>query len=505
MIVNQAYRFALDPNAAQLAALMSHAGASRKAFNWALGLVKAQMDQRTAEKTYGLTGEQLTPSVSWTLPSLRKAWNQAKGEVAPWWAQNSKEAYAAGIRNLVRGLDAWRDSKSGKRQGPKVGFPRFKRKHDATRSCTFTTGPIRIEADRKHVTLPRLGTIKLHESARKLARRLEAGTARVLSATVKLHGARWYVSLSCEVDRQIHTPARPATVVGVDVGVKHLAVLSTGEVIDNPRHLAAAGKRLRRLSRTVSRRVGPDRRTRQEASKRWIKANAARSRAYARVANLRRDGLHKLTSALAAQYGTVVVEDLNVAGMLRNRKLARAISDCGFATIRTMVGYKTTWNGGRLHVANRWFPSSKTCSGCGVAKAKLPLRVRTFECEVCGLVLDRDLNAARNLAYLVERESGTGVAGDPQPQGCNGRGADRKTPLAGPVAVKRSPHPGTARRQRQAADHELTEAHRSATVRHRSTTSSAPATESTTINDSIAAARTNPVGTSPRSQSSRPV
>ena len=459
MIVNQAYRFALDPNATQLAALASHAGASRKAFNWALGLVKAQMGQRAAEKTYGLAGDQLTPAVGWTLPSLRKAWNEAKHDVAPWWAQNSKEAYAGGIRNLVRGLDAWRDSKSGKRKGPKVHFPRFKGKRREITSCTFTTGVIRVEADRKHVTLPRLGTIKLHESARKLARRLDAGTARILSATVKSDGGRWHVSFACEVDRKIHTPARPDAVVGVDVGIKHLAVLSTGEVIDNPRHLAGSAKHLRRLSRRVSRRDGPDRRTRQDASKRWLKANAARSRTHARVANRRRDGLHKLTTALAAGYGTVVVEDLNVAGMVRNRRLARSISDCGFGTIRTMLGYKTTWNGGRLHVANRWFPSSKTCSDCAVVKAKLPLRVRTFVCDACGMVVDRDLNAARNLAQLVERESGTGVAGDPQPQGWNGRGADRKTPVAGQVAMKRPPHPGTVGRQRPTADRELTKAH----------------------------------------------
>jgi IS605 OrfB family transposase len=459
VIVNQAYRFALDPNATQMAALASHAGASRKAFNWALGLVKAQMDQRAAEKTYGLTGDQLTPSVPWTLPSLRKAWNEAKGDVAPWWAENSKEAYAAGIRNLVRGLDAWRDSKSGKRKGPKVNFPRFKNKRSETKSCTFTTGVIRVEPDRKHVTLPRLGTIKLHESARKLARRLEAGTARILSATVKLDGGRWYVSFSCEVDRQIADHARSDAVVGVDVGIKHLAVLSTGDVIDNPRHLAGGAKHLRRLSRRVSRRVGPDRRTGQEASKRWQKANADRSRAYARVANLRRDGLHKLTSALTADYATIVVEDLNVAGMVRNRKLAKAISDCGFATIRGLLGYKTTWNGGRLVTAGRWFPSSKTCSDCGVVKAKLPLRVRTFECDACGMVLDRDLNAARNLARLVEREAGTGVAGDPEPQGFNGREADRRTPLAGQVAVKRPPRLGTVGRQRPTADRELTFAH----------------------------------------------
>ncbi|MFY1674257.1 IS607 family element RNA-guided endonuclease TnpB [Plantactinospora sp. WMMB334] len=438
VIVNQAYRFALDPTPAHVRGLASHAGASRKAFNWALALIKAQLDQRAAEKTYGLTGNQLTPYVSWTLPSLRKAWNQAKPEVAPWWAENSKEAYASGIRNLVRGLDAWRDSKSGKRKGPKVRFPRFKSKRKTGMSVTFTTGAIRIEADRKHVTLPRLGTVKLHESARKLARRVDAGTARILSATVRLDGGRWYVSFACEVDRRIDTPGRPAAVVGVDVGISHLAVLSTGEVVDNPRHLAGAARRLRRLSRRVSRRVGPDRRTGQTGSNRWWKANGDRSRTYARVANLRRDGLHKLTTSLASAYGMIVVEDLNVAGMVRNRRLAKAISDCGFGTIRQQLTYKTGWNGGRLILADRWFPSSKTCSDCGAVKAKLPLRIRTFVCEECGLALDRDANAARNLALLVN-VAGAGVAGHPQPQGWNGRGADRKTLPAGQVAVKRQP------------------------------------------------------------------
>jgi IS605 OrfB family transposase len=444
VIVNQAYRFALDPTPTQARALSSHAGASRKAFNWALGLVKAQLDQRDAERSYGIAADGLTPFVSWTLPSLRKRWNEVKADVAPWWSDNSKEAYSSGIRNLVRGLDAWRDSKSGKRTGPKVHFPRFKGKRNKSQSCTFTTGTIRVEADRKHVTLPRLGTIKLHESARKLARRLEAGTARILSATVKLDGGRWYVSFCVEVDRQIGTPARPDATLGMDVGIKHLAVLSTGEIVDNPRHLAGAAKHLRRLARRTSRRVGPDRRTRQTGSKRWRKASADLARAHARVADLRRDGLHKLTTGLAAEYGTIVVEDLNVAGMVRNRKLAKALSDCGFGAIRTMLGYKTTWNSSRLVTANRWFPSSKTCSACGAVKAKLPLRIRTFKCDACGLVLDRDLNAARNLAWLVERESGTGVAGDPEPQGSIGRGADRKTPLAGRVASKRPPGTATA-------------------------------------------------------------
>jgi putative transposase len=443
VIVNQAYRFALDPTPAQVRALASHAGASRKAFNWALGLIKAQLDQREAERSYGIPADGLTPLVSWTLPSLRKRWNEVKADVAPWWGECSKEAYASGIGNLVRGLDAWRDSKSGKRKGPPVRFPRFRSKRRETVSCTFTTGAIRIEADRRHVTLPRLGALRLHESARKLARRIDVGTARILSATVKREAGRWFVSFACEVDKAKPKPKQPDATVGVDVGICHLAVLSTGETIANPRHLAGASRHLRRAYRRMSRRVGPDRRTRQKASNRWKRAAARVARAHARVANLRRDGLHKLTSRLAAQFGTVVVEHLNVAGMVRNRRLARAISDCGFGAIGQQLTYKTEWNGGRLLAADRWFPSSKTCSGCGVVKAKLPLRVRTFVCAECGMVLDRDLNAARNLAQLVS-VTGAGVAVHPEPEGSNGRGADRKTPSAGPVAVKRPPGTGTS-------------------------------------------------------------
>jgi putative transposase len=226
----------------------------------------------------------------------------------------------------------------------------------------FTTGTIRVEPDRKHVVLPRLGRLKLHESARKLARRLDAGTARILSATVRRDGGRWHVSLTCEVDRVVRAPTSPDAVVGVDVGVRHLAVLSTGDLISNPRHLDTAGRRLRRLGRAVSRKTGPDRRTGRHPSNRWHRAATALSRAHTRVANLRRDGLHKLSTRLARQYGTIVVEDLNVAGMVRNRRLAKAISDAGFGEIRRQLAYKTQWNGGRLVVADRWYPSSKTCS-----------------------------------------------------------------------------------------------------------------------------------------------
>lgn len=413
--------------------MLAHAGAARVAHNWALARVRAVMEQRAAERSYGIAEDALTPPVGWSLPALRKAWNAAKGEVAPWWAENSKEAYNTGLDALARALENWSASRTGKRAGRPVGFPRFKSRHRSTPTVRFTTGAMRVEPDRRHVRLPRLGGLRLHESARKLARRIEAGTARIMSATVRRQGGRWFVSLCCEVDRAERTPARPGAVVGVDVGVKHLAVLSTGEMVPNPRHLDAAQRRMRARGRRLSRRVGPDRRTGRCPSNRWQQARAQLARAHGRVANLRRDGIHKLTSRLAWEFGTVVVEDLNIAGMIRNRRLARAISDAGFGQLRRQLAYKTQWNGGRLVVADRWFPSSKTCSDCGAVKSKLALAERTFVCTACGLVLDRDLNAALNLAALAANAATAGSGP------VAGRGADRKTRPGGPVAVKRQP------------------------------------------------------------------
>src|SRR6266545_6899889 len=166
MLVTQGYRFALDPTPRQQRALASHCGAARYAYNWALRLVKRRLDERAA----GLDVE-----VPWTLPALRLEWNRAKHQVAPWWRENSKEAYSSGLDALARAIANWSTSKQGRRNGPRVGFPRFKGKHRSQPACRFTTGAIRVESDRHHVVLPRLGRIRTHESTRKLARRLEAG------------------------------------------------------------------------------------------------------------------------------------------------------------------------------------------------------------------------------------------------------------------------------------------------------------------------------------------
>jgi transposase len=431
VIVHQAYRFALDPTPRQQRALASHVGGARFAYNWGLELVKRRLGERAA-------GQDV--EVPWTLPALRREWNRAKAAVAPWWADNSKEAYSSGLDALARGLRNWADSKQGRRAGARVGFPRRKRKGHGRLACRFSTGAIRVEADRHHVTLPRLGCLKTHESTRKLGRRLEQGTARILAATISQHGGRWFVSFTCQVQQFQRRPRRPAARVGVDVGVRQLAVLSSGEQVANPRPLAAALRRLRRINRQLARQRGPRAPdgTLRPPSAGWRTTQRELTRRHARVANLRAEALHQLTTGLAAEYGTVVVERLNVAGMVRNRRLARAIADSGMGQIRRLLGYKCRWAGGRLVEADTFFASSKTCSGCGTVKAKLSLAERTFRCQACGLEVDRDVNAARNLAALVEgiQQIEQVVAGsgpetiqnacvrDCQPTGIGGRSGD---------------------------------------------------------------------------------
>jgi IS605 OrfB family transposase len=441
MLVTQAYRYALDPTPWRQRALASHTGASRRAYNWGLDLVQTRLAQRRADQDV---------RVPWTLYELRREWNQAKRQVAPWWRENSKEAYNSGLDALARALKNWADSRAGRRKGRPVGFPRPKRKGRAREACRFTTGAIRLLPDRHHVQLPRIGVVRTHESTRKLARRLEQGTARILAATISRTADRWFVSFTVEVQRADRTPRRSEAVVGVDVGLRYLTVLSTGQRIANPAPLQGGMRRLRRLHRQLARRQGPRAPdgSRRVPSQRWRQTRQRLTRAHARVAEVRRDGLHKLTGDLAGEYGTIVVEHLNVAGLLRNRRLSRRLADTGMAELRRQLAYKTTWHGGRLVQVDRFYPSSKTCSGCGYVKAKLPLSMRVFHCEVCGLAIDRDLNAAVNLAKLVDQ---TMVAGS-GPETRNARGGDVSPGLAGQTSVKReastepagSGEPGTA-------------------------------------------------------------
>ena len=318
----------------------------------------------------------------------------------------------------LKGFAAW---KMGQRPGARVGFPRFRKRRSRRESCRFTTGGIRVLDDGNHIHLPRIMVVKTHESTRKLLRLLVGGRARILSATISRSADRWQVAFGCEVDRACGRPARPDDVVGVDVGVTNLAVLSSGRTIPNPRPLKRSLRRLRRACRRVSRgKLGSGRR---ERSARRV------ARIHARVRHQRTDALHKLTTALAKEYGTIVVERLHLAGISRNRRLARALADSGIGQIRRQLTYKAPWYGSRVVVAHHLFPSSKTCSRCGWVKAMLSLGERTFRCSRCGLVLDRDYNAALNLARLAE------PVGCSARQTVNARGGERKTEASAAAAA----------------------------------------------------------------------
>ncbi len=437
MKVLQAYRFALDPAPAQERMLRSHAGAARFAWNWGL----ARCMQRHAAEGSWYSGI-----------DLHKLWNAEKkaDPALAWWDQNSKCAYQEAFRDLDRALRDFIKSRKGERKGRRLGFPRFKKRGRCRDSFRFTTGAIGCAGTT--VTLPRLGTIRTCESTRKLARRLDSGTARILSATVSRTAQRWFVSFTAEVDRAVPPRhARPGTAIGIDLGVKTLLTGAdhAGHIIavTGPRALRVSLRRLRRASRAHSRKA--------RGSTNRRKAAARLARLHARVASVRADALHKATSQLASRYETVVAEDLNVTGMTRNRRLARAVADAGFGAAVRMLGYKTTWNGGTLVLAGRWYPSSKTCSGCGAVKAKLALSERTYRCHGCGLVIDRDVNAAANLLGLA-------VSGTERINACGGTvrpGTTGQVPVNQEPGTAHAGKTGTASGQPLAATRELTHAH----------------------------------------------
>ena len=374
----EAVKVALDPSPVQESLLLSHAGGARFAYNAMLARVKAAFD----------AGE----SIDQSFYALRKQWNMDKDALAvgddgePWWAENSKEAYSYGLESLAKGLSNWSKSRKGDRKGRRVGFPKFKTKNKTTPRFAYTAGGFGlIDGDPKAIRLPKIGRVHCMEN---VAERV--GDAKVLRMTISQRAGRWYAALTVERDDTSVTRKAPkGGAVGVDLGVKHLATLSDGTVVENPRYLRKAEKKLKRAQQALGRKI--------KGSNRRAKARAKVAHLHARVANQRLDAMHKLTTRLAETFSDISIEDLNVSGMVKNRHLAKSVSDAAFGEFRRQLEYKTARTGARLHVADRWFASSQTCSKCGSVKAKLSLSERTYTCEGCGLVLDRDLNAAINI------------------------------------------------------------------------------------------------------------
>ena len=369
--------------------IAQHFGARRFAYNWALAQIKANLDARAAEPS--------VPPLAWTLPTLRRAWNQVKAEVAPWWRCCSKEAYASGIADLVTGLNNWSRSTQGRRAGARVGFPRFKARHRDRGRVRFTTGAMRLEPDRRHLTLPVIGKLRSKENTRRLERLLAKGQAQVLSMTLSEQAGRLFVSVGTIVAQASRRPSEPHARCGVDLGIgAEWAVVAhaddTIERISHPAPWTAVQQQRRRIARQTSRRVVGSRGHRQ--------AKAKLAALDWRAANLRRESIHTLTTRLARRYGTIIVEDLDVAAMgkgMGRRAFRRSVYQAGIGRIRPTLAYKTSWAGGELVVADRWLASSKTHHGCGGYLADLSLGQRVWVCPGCGGLVDRNANAALNL------------------------------------------------------------------------------------------------------------
>ncbi|PWJ52996.1 putative transposase [Quadrisphaera granulorum] len=423
--VVRAYRLALDPTPTQATAFARHAGASRWAFNYALAAKKAahaacreQVDALTAA---GVPEAEARKAVKVEVPgafTVQKTWQHERTEVCPWWGEVSSKAFVQAFRDADKAWTNWLASLKGQRAGHRVGYPRFK-KRGRCRDSFRLEGAIRPEGYR-HLLLPRIGPVRTHQTCKPLARALERQGGRITSVTVSRGAHRWYASVVVTFPSgTLPTPQRAAPtraqqragVVGVDLGVKHLAALSAlgadgtlaESLVANPRHGARGARRLAKAQRALSRT--------QRGSHRRAKAAAIVARRHADLAAQRATSIHVLTKHLATTYAGVAIEDLHVSGMTRSAKgslakpgrnvrakagLNRSLADVSFGEIRRQLAYKTRWYGSTLRVVGRFEPTSKTCSACGRQDPHLSLAERIYECP-CGLRLDRDLNAARNI------------------------------------------------------------------------------------------------------------
>ena len=379
-----AHRIALDLNNVQATYMARASGTARFAYNWALAEWKRQY------QAWKLDNSQPQPRQA----ALRRQLNSIKREQFPWMLEVTKCAPQMAIIHLG---DAFKNFFAGRSK-----YPQFRKKGVDDR---FTLTNDQFSIDGSRIRIPNLGWVRMREALRFVG--------KIMSATISRVADRWFVSITVDTKDNSHLPkAENQGVVGVDLGVSALATLSTGEVIAGPKPYKALLDRLRRLSRSLSRK--------QKGSSKRKKVKAKLAKLHARIAAIRSDALHKLTSDLTRRFHTIGIEDLNVRGMLKNRHLARSIADMGFFELRRQLEYKTAMRGGQVVVADRFYPSSKTCSECGHKLEELPLAVREWTCPVCGSIHDRDVNAAINLKNMA-------VSSTVSACGEDGSGHSRKT------------------------------------------------------------------------------
>ncbi|MFJ5879906.1 RNA-guided endonuclease TnpB family protein [Kitasatospora cineracea] len=480
--VLRAFRFALDPTADQLAGFNRNAGAARWAYNHALGEKtaahrqwRAQVDALVAG---GVPEEKARKAVKVPIPrapAIKKRLNAIKGDSridpeppkgfhgpprpCPWFHEVSTYSFQSAFIDADQAWTNWMDSRAGRRRGNAVGYPRFKRKgrsRDSFRIHHDVKKPtIRLDGYRR-LRIPSFeSTVRLYDSGKRLARLIAKGDAIIQSVTVSRGGNRWYGSVLAKViqeipDKPTHAQVSRGT-VGADWGISHLATLSqpldpaapakppdllrpAAHQVANPRHLNAWARQLVKAQRALART--------EKGSKRHAKAARRVAVIQHKIAQRRATSLHLLTKRLTTGFATVAIEDLNVRGMSASAKgtvdnpghrvrqkagLNRSILDAAPGEVRRQLTYKASWYGSHLAVLDRWYPSSKTCSSCGTTKPKLSMKERVFHCTTCGLTIDRDLNAAINIA----RHAVPLVDGDVKARGSPDRPTDGRLGRAG--------------------------------------------------------------------------
>lgn len=365
----RSYKVQLNPNQVQISELRKNCGAARWAYNYALNIKLEQFKNRERISNY---------------IELCRSLNKLKGtEALPW-------AYAKGIskfsfQEALKDCDkAFQNffTRCKKKVKGKKGFPKFKSKKNEVHKFRLCDS---IHISASQIKLPRLGRIKLAES------NYIPLEGRILSATVSTKANKWFVSVNMEVlDNEPINPIND--VIGIDLGIKTLATCSNGEIFNNPKALKNNLKRLKRKQRHLSRK--------KKGSKNREKARIKLSKLHYHISNIRKDCLHKITSKIIDENQVIVLEDLKVSNMLKNHKLAQAISDVGLYEFRRQITYKAGWNSRKVIFADTFFPSSKQCSCCGWKNSDLKLTDRVFECKVCDMKIDRDLNASLNLKQI---------------------------------------------------------------------------------------------------------
>lgn len=375
MIIQRAYKTELNITEKQRTYFVQCAGVSRYVYNWALA-------DRISKHESGEKVGRFEQS---------RRWNSGKDELAPWVREYPYVIQQESLAHLDLAYQNF--FKRIKKGSDKAGFPKFKSRKNGIGSFSLR-GNIHVESQR--IKLPVIGWVKIFQEDY-----LPVGNVKINKATISERAGHWFVSL--QVEEVIETPV-PATndVIGIDVGIKSLAVCSNGKVFDNPKTLYKHQGRLARLQRELSRR--------QKGSHNREKTRLKLAREFYKIECIRKNNLHNITSYLVKKKkpSTIVVENLNVSGMMKNGHLSKSLSDASLAELKRQLIYKAKWNGVKIVEADRWYPSTKKCSKCGNRKPMLSLGERVYKCDVCGHIEDRDLNAAKNLKSLVNKMPANG-------------------------------------------------------------------------------------------------